>query len=175
MFNNPNPQRAADKAIARSPGCLDPGRIYSTPQEEIDLALAHRPRTQDSTNWIDPRLSCVYVIANEANDLCKLGHANDLRSRFSSMQTGSPVQLHIAHFIFVAGPPVAKWVEAFAHQLLKQHRIKGEWFRVDVETAAQAIAMPIIQRNLRWWSEEDRRKLGKEAAKVHCRDLRRAA
>lgn len=174
-LHSPTPERAADKVIARSHGCADSQRLFTTPQSEIELLLGHWPRKDYGVSWIDPRFSSVYVLANEANDLCKIGFANNLRSRLSSISGSSPVAVHVAHFVYVVGPPLSKWVEAQAHEGLKDCRVKGEWFRVSVEEAAQAIAMPIIHRGLLWWSEQDRQEIGKKAAKLHIRDLQKAA
>jgi len=62
----------------------------------------------------------------------KIGHANDLDKRKSSMQTANPRPLR---FVFVLGPFLcrdeAKDVESQAHSLLSKYRIRGEWFEVN--------------------------------------------
>lgn len=59
----------------------------------------------------------------------KIGHANDLGRRKSSMQTANPRPLRI---VFVLGPFLdrdeAEDVEFQAHKLLAKHRVRGEWF-----------------------------------------------
>lgn len=59
----------------------------------------------------------------------KIGHANDLDRRKSSMQTANPRPLRI---VFVLGPFLdrdeAEEVESEAHKLLAKHRVRGEWF-----------------------------------------------
>ncbi len=62
----------------------------------------------------------------------KIGHANDLDRRKSSMQTANPRPLR---FVFVLGPFLcrdeAEDVESQVHSLLSQYRIRGEWFGVN--------------------------------------------
>lgn len=59
----------------------------------------------------------------------KIGHANDLDKRISSMQTANPRPLRI---VFVLGPFLdryeAKDVESQAHMLLAECHVRGEWF-----------------------------------------------
>lgn len=59
----------------------------------------------------------------------KIGHANDLDRRKSSMQTANPRPLRI---VFVLGPFLdrdeAEDVESQAHKLLAKHHVRGEWF-----------------------------------------------
>ncbi len=59
----------------------------------------------------------------------KIGHANDLDRRKSSMQTANPRPLRV---VFVLGPFLdrdeAEDIESQAHKLLAEHRVRGEWF-----------------------------------------------
>ena len=76
----------------------------------------------------------IYCIREQA--LCenecvyfKIGHANDLDRRKSSMQTANPRPLRV---VFVLGPFLnrdeAEDVESQAHKLLAKHHVRGEWF-----------------------------------------------
>ena len=62
----------------------------------------------------------------------KIGHANDLDRRKSSMQTANPRPLRT---VFVLGPFLdrdeAEDVESQAHSLLAEYRVRGEWFDVN--------------------------------------------
>lgn len=62
----------------------------------------------------------------------KIGHANDLDRRKSSMQTANRRPLR---FVFVLGPFLcrneAEDVESQVHSLLSKYRIRGEWFEVN--------------------------------------------
>lgn len=70
----------------------------------------------------------------------KIGVATDLRSRFSSIQTSSPVPL-ILHKSWEHDDPFA--VEQRAHAILRFFRLKGEWFRVTTKLACQAVKQAI--------------------------------
>lgn len=65
----------------------------------------------------------VYAIAPKGGGAVKFGRAIDVKKRFSSIQTGSPVKLEMLGSVFV---PVA--VETEIHAYLKEHRSHGEWF-----------------------------------------------
>jgi hypothetical protein len=136
---------------------MDSTRLLATPVVEISLALGSAPRAQ---TWIDPQLSAVYIIGNDANDLLKIGYADNLKHRFSGMDCGSPVALRLLHFIYFVGRLVSKSVEGQVHDLLSDHRRKGEWFEVTLSEAAAAIAAVANERHLAWWTEGERRRLG---------------
>lgn len=79
----------------------------------------------------------IYCIREQA--LCenesvyfKIGHANDLDRRKSSMQTANPRPFRT---VFVLGPFLdrdeAEDVESQAHSLLSKYRVRGEWFDVN--------------------------------------------
>lgn len=65
----------------------------------------------------------VYAIAPKGGGTVKFGRALDVKKRFSSIQTGSPVKLEILGSVFV---PTA--VETEIHGYLKDHQSHGEWF-----------------------------------------------
>ena len=68
----------------------------------------------------------------------KIGHANDLDRRKSSMQTANPRPLRT---VFVLGPFLcrdeAENVESQAHKLLARYRVRGEWFDVNPLTVQE--------------------------------------
>lgn len=173
MFVEPRPERAADKVTLRSTGCIDPERSCHAPQEELDLALSCNPNTRTFGNWIDPELAALYVISNDANDLCKIGYASNLRKRMKVIQAHCPIPVFLTHFIYVVGPLVAKRVEAEVHDLLSEERQHGEWFRVHPTKAAVFIYRVISENGWLWWDEKGRRELGYDAAKVHKNDWTR--
>lgn len=161
--------RSADRAIMRSTGCRDASRLTATPSEEIEIVLGNRPRRWSADGWIDPKLSAIYVIAANALGLVKVGHTRDIRTRLTILNAESPVALELAHFVYVAGPPLSKIVEAEAHAGLADHRVRGEWFSVSAEAAGQAIGAALAARGFKFWSELDRQRIGFDAAKIHDR------
>lgn len=79
----------------------------------------------------------VYCVREQAlreneSECFKIGHANDLDRRKSSMQTANPRPLLT---VFVLGPFLdrdeAEDVESQAHSLLAEYRVRGEWFDVN--------------------------------------------
>lgn len=144
-----------DWALGHFPCQLSQARLRRTPQEDIELALSRAPRGMLRI------LSAVYVIANAANDLVKIGYADNLGQRMSGLNCGSPVDLELVHFVYFVDEYIAKCVEGDAHRALAEHRRKGEWFNVTLDQAGEAIAQSANARRLRWWSEAERRKLRK--------------
>lgn len=88
-----------------------------------------------------PAQAYVYVIGAEDGPQ-KIGVANDPQSRRAMLQTGNPSLLGVA-----AAVPVARRhalaVEKQAHRILKSKRIRGEWFNVSPEEAADAIRLAV--------------------------------
>ena len=68
--------------------------------------------------------SCVYFIAAIGTDLVKVGHARNVKSRFSSLACASPLKLRL-----LATIPGGSTKERELHDLLAEHRSHGEWFR----------------------------------------------
>jgi hypothetical protein len=66
----------------------------------------------------------IYAITPLGGGGCiKFGRATNVKSRFSGVQTGSPVKLTLLGSVFVPGE-----VESCIHDYLKDHRSHGEWF-----------------------------------------------
>lgn len=65
----------------------------------------------------------VYAVQPIGGGNIKFGQALNVKSRFSGIQTGSPVRLRLLGSVYVPEP-----VEAEIHDHLKEHRSHGEWF-----------------------------------------------
>lgn len=162
-------QLAADIATHSLGIRMDQARLLATSKDECVLALSKNPDHR-AGRFIDPKLSAVYVISNEANSLLKIGYADNLRHRYAGLNVGSPVGLELEHFVYFVGGLIAKAVEGRTHQKLAEHRRRGEWFDVTVETAAKAIADAAGEMNLKWWNEMERRDIGLKAWKIDFRN-----
>ena len=108
---------SVETTIARSPGASDAARLRTTPDDEIALALRPNPRpvTTAGLHWIDPGFASLFLLANAANDLIRIGATDQIRKRFTAMNVASPVELRIVHFVHVVGPLVAKAIETGVH------------------------------------------------------------
>lgn len=142
-----------DRAIVNFKCALSQERLRHTPEEELALAKTKLPR--NSTVY----LSAVYVIGNSANNLLKIGYADHLKTRICGLNTGSPVDLQLLHFLYFVDGGLSKNIEGDAHKALAEFRRRGEWFEVPLEVAADAIATAVMQRKYRWWTEEERIRL----------------
>lgn len=68
----------------------------------------------------------VYFITS-SNGLTKIGATTNLKNRLNSMMTSSPCDLKL---IMIIRHPNAVELENTLHDLLKDLRVKGEWFRL---------------------------------------------
>jgi hypothetical protein len=93
----------------------------------------HSQPTYKQSETVNPRLAArndlilkgeTYVYAIDGGDLVKIGKANDVAGRFSSLQSGSPIQLVLLGSI--RGP---RSLEKQIHAWAKEHIARGEWFR----------------------------------------------
>lgn len=82
----------------------------------------------------------VYVIS-AGPDRQKVGKARDPEERRRLLQTGSTELLVTLHHQHVAN---ARGVEGMAHQKLASHRLHGEWFAVDAQTAINAVRDSVV-------------------------------
>lgn len=156
-----------DRAIANFKCELSHQRLLSTPDEELALALGKLPRGIAN-------LSAVYVVGNDANSLLKIGYADNLRSRLSGLRCNSPVETKLLHFLYFVDGMVAKHVESAAHKTLAARRRHGEWFEASLEEVAWAIASVVSTNKLRWWTEEERHRLGRFIEQAYARHEERA-
>lgn len=171
MFYEPSEINAADKVTVSSKGCQNPDRAIFTPQEDAELALTLNPPCgRGMKQWIDPKLAAIYVVGNEANHLCKVGYARDIRKRVLGMQGQSPVPLRLFHFVYVVGSLIAKIAEADVHAAFDPERQHGEWFSACPNEIAQVMGEIIKQHGYKWWDEKGRRELGFAAARLHQKD-----
>lgn len=136
-------------------------RLRMTPDHEIELAKTKDPRHHASC------LSAVYVVGNAANTLHKIGYADNLKIRFNGLNTGSPVELYLRHFVYFVDFSIAKQVESGAHKRLSEYRRRGEWFEVTKEQAGEAIAAVALERKFRWWTAAERLEFVRFRRKVH--------
>lgn len=83
------------------------------------------------------KLSCVYVICAENGEPpVKVGFSKNLRKRLSTFNVAAQKKLHVFFSKDVDDP---RAVEKEAHAILSEHRLNGEWFNVDGETAKAAV------------------------------------
>lgn len=89
-------------------------------------------RAQAQRIWDDLEIDGgVYFIRFGSDGPIKIGYATDTVSRLHSLQTGSPVQLHLIGHVVGTIKDERKLHARFAHL-----RIRGEWF----EPAADLLA-----------------------------------
>lgn len=81
----------------------------------------------------------VYVITAEGSKLVKIGKANDVQRRVSSLQVAAPVMLCVAACFRCASESIAIEVEGRAHTALAHKRVRGEWFLVAPEVVVKTI------------------------------------
>jgi hypothetical protein len=65
----------------------------------------------------------IYLVHAPDLGLVKIGHSNDVQSRFCNLQTASPVEL-----VLLASREGGQPLEAAIHRALVSHRVRGEWF-----------------------------------------------
>lgn len=112
--------------MCRHPRCervVVKGRYYCTEHD--------KPHLRQSTD-VSPKLAArnrmvlageCYVYAVDGGDSVKFGKAMDVDARFSSLQTGSPVDLVLLGSVL--GPNT---LEKEIHKWAKPHHKRGEWF-----------------------------------------------
>lgn len=102
-----------------------------------------KPPTDWLTNREPPRPPApradqgVYVIANQ-DGAVKIGIAADVRKRLSGLQTATPYPLKLRLFVGdLQGR--ARQIEKECHRRLDQHRVSGEWFKVEWREAVDVV------------------------------------
>ena len=107
--------------------------------EALSLAI-------DEPNARDPRV-CVYVIyTSEFPDpyRMKVGVSRDWETRLNDLGTASPIGLIMEDYWWFTSRPLALQTEALLHGLMRDFRIKGEWF------AQNEIPWAVMEDSCRW-------------------------
>lgn len=99
-----------------------------------------RTREVDDEEMIDHYGECfVYVIGVDIqNGPQKIGVARDVDRRIGHIQIGCPLPL-VINYRLRMDRDSAFQTERQAHNLLKDYRMKGEWFKVTPEMAAKVV------------------------------------
>jgi hypothetical protein len=85
----------------------------------------------------------LYVIADDYNDIVKLGYSEDPLRRCAELQTGNPNTLRVVHHAW-AGDRCAV-LESVLHREFAHHRVRGEWYRIPSDRAVNYVDYVIIR------------------------------
>lgn len=86
----------------------------------------------------------LYVIADDYDDLCKIGYSEDPDRRCAELNVGNPHQLRVVHRVRVPDDRV-RLLESKLHFELGPYRARGEWFRVPPRRAAGMLDFCVIR------------------------------
>lgn len=78
-------------------------------------------------------MSYVYFILDLASNAIKIGKANDIDDRISTLQTGNPNLLSLIHYVECQTEEQSFYLEKKYHKIFKHLHLSGEWFKYDVE------------------------------------------
>lgn len=81
---------------------------------------------------------CIYVFTCDA-DISKVGIASNVRGRFSTCQSSSPLKLHLFNVYSLKDLSLGYEIEQACHQELWPHHSHGEWFKVNGLTAWECV------------------------------------
>ena len=62
-------------------------------------------------------------------DFIKIGFSNNIKKRMGQLQGGNPFKLYLIGVIY------NKWYERELHSIFKHLKIRGEWFKLNIEIA----------------------------------------
>ena len=87
----------------------------------------------------DEDFGIVYFVAAsvEGKMRLKIGVTKNIKHRFSSLQTGSPIELRLGFGLLVQKPAAVEWA---LHKHFRDRKIKGEWFDVTITEALQVLS-----------------------------------
>ena len=75
----------------------------------------------------------IYFILNDDSQAVKIGIAKNVKRRLASLQTSSPSGLKLLGTIKTKSVNDARKIEKSLHKRFDENRIRGEWFKADVE------------------------------------------
>ena len=80
----------------------------------------------------------VYVMSGDGHTV-KIGQSTNLDQRLACMRSHSGRNLRITFTYECVSSRQANRIECAAHALLKEYRVRGEWFRVSAAKAKAAV------------------------------------
>ena len=75
----------------------------------------------------------IYFILNYDSQAVKIGIAKNVKRRLASLQTSSPSKLELLGIIKTKSVNNARKIEKSLHEKFAENRIRGEWFKTNVE------------------------------------------
>ena len=100
-------------------------------QHAIKWSLARKTKREKDAN---PKAGWIYLI--KCHEFYKVGIADDVKARLSSMQTGCPYPLEL---IEAWRSNNASKEEKAIHALLSRYNVRGEWFMLPPELVSQLL------------------------------------
>lgn len=82
---------------------------------------------------------CVYILELHGSTYIKVGSTAHIRSRVGAIQTATPYDVRLAFYMAPSYGVGHIFVEKYAHHLLQDHHVKGEWFSCSVKEACSAV------------------------------------
>lgn len=92
----------------------------------------------------NPNINYLYAIADNTNQLIKIGYAADPKKRCAQLQTGNPNPLSVIWQVEIAENR-ARLVEDKIHKEYNYKRFRGEWFRMSAVEATDILNYAIIR------------------------------
>lgn len=108
----------------------------SLPDNSINNIFEFSTTLKKPTKAKKSQKGFVYLI--KCNEWYKIGKAGDVASRLTALQTASPYQLELVHFIPAKNNSSA---EKYLHTLYKRQRGLGEWFKLSKMDVKEIKAM----------------------------------
>lgn len=84
----------------------------------------------------------VYVIGRQSGPV-KIGISAKPASRATDLQVGCPFKIKLLHAVEFSSRVVAEFHEGMIHSVYSDDRLMGEWFKIDVDQATEAIRTSI--------------------------------
>lgn len=112
-------------------------------EEASKLLLTQKDKEWVYFVFVVPELFCcrppeLYTYPDDyrITSRCKIGRAKNIKTRFSSIQTSSPVELELYHIIRTDD---SVYLEGIFHRLFCELHTRGEWFDLDKENIEEWI------------------------------------
>jgi hypothetical protein len=103
------------------------------------------------------RLTPTWVYVITCGEHTKIGLATDVTARHRAIQCGNPYEVAVFGMRLFPDYSLARKVEMDLHRKFAEHRGYGEWFRVEAQTALDALIgwdeanyVPSVKRHPGW-------------------------
>lgn len=122
-------------------------RPKKQPVRPVEPTVIVNRKTKALAKEMGEPICFVYVFSVDDQWICKVGYSGAPKARLTNINTASFIEISTYIALGLESRNRAIEVESAVHDLLKAHRVKGEWFRCQASDCALLVQLVAQDRS----------------------------